>query len=72
MTRTFLFLDSLMTLKLGDGTCIIEIMSTVSGGSDLWSPGDSKGVAFRLIKKCVLDGDGEGGLALRLGQSTSC
>ena len=59
-------------LKLGDGKCIIELMSTEAGGSDFWSPGDFKGVAYRLIRKCVVPGDEEGGSAFRLGQSRSC
>ena len=58
-------------LKLGDGTCIIQLMSTEAGGSDFWSSGDMKGVAYRLIEKCVSMED-EGGLASRLGQSLSC
>ena len=61
-----------MMLILGDGKCIIELMSTESGGSDFWSPGDLKGVAYRLIRKCVVEGDEEGGVAIRLGQSRSC
>ena len=62
-----------MMLKLGDGTCIIQLMPTYSGGSDFWSPGDLKGVAYRLIAKCLSKGeDEEGGSASRLGQSLSC
>lgn len=61
-----------MILILGDGTCIIELMSDRPGGSDFWSPGDLKGVASRLIKKCMDMGLDEGGLALRLGRSRSC
>ena len=61
-----------MMWKLGDGTCIIEITHTEFGGSDLWSPHDLKRVAYRLIRKCMLGGKDEGGVAYRLGQTPSC
>ena len=61
-----------MMLRLGDGTCIIQLVPTEPGGSDFWSPGDLRGVAFRLIRKCILLGDDEGGAAVRLGRSRSC
>ena len=59
-------------LGLGDGTCIIELMPTQPGGSDLWAPYDLKGVSFRLIQKCMNMGDDGGGAASRLGRSRSC
>ena len=59
-------------LILGDGTCVIELRSPQPGGSDFWTPGDLKGVAYRLIRKCMGTGDEEGGLASRLGQSSFC
>ena len=59
-------------MLIGDGKCVIELRPSQSGGSDFWSPGDLKGVAYRLIRKCMVEGDEEGGLAFRLGQSPSC
>ena len=59
-------------MLIGDGKCVIELRSSQSGGSDFWSPGDLKGAAYRLIRKCMVEGDEQGALAFRLGQSPSC
>lgn len=55
-----------------DGKCIIELYASESGIAGTWTQRQLKRAAFRLLDKCMLNGDHEGGSARSIGSFCGC